>query len=198
MFYRIYVKPSSSKFYEIFKCNRWEESAKVRITHVNMPRKKTNSFVINMRPKVPVTFDVFTLTFSSVTVPPIPMLNTPFVSDRINTALRDANLIPSLQCENEAAAQKLDCETKEQCVCYPAETKANCNCKNMNIAGWFQDVQNHLPVVLLSVSFRSNKEGEVQAVKATMTAADVILNLQDQFNTTITVIEAQCTIQIRL
>ncbi|KAK6028775.1 Prothymosin/parathymosin family protein [Ostertagia ostertagi] len=162
------------------------------VTHIDASRQRTNSFVVDVKPNIPIKLDAITLTLSSVTIPPIPLLSTRFISDGTSMALWNPSTIPPLQCDSEVAAQDLSCDVVEDCACYPAETKANCRCKNVNISEWFQKVENHLPIILPALSFRRNNK-ELQALVSTMTTAEIILNIQDQLQTRLSVQEMLCT-----
>ncbi|KAK6018850.1 hypothetical protein OSTOST_15535 [Ostertagia ostertagi] len=169
------------------------QGSAIRITHVDA-LTKTESFIIDMEPNVPIKVKAMTLTLSSVTIPPLPILNTPFISDGMSTALWDSNMAPPLQCDNERAAKELVCAVEEDCACYPAETRANCKCKHVNISEWLQNVQHHLPVILPSVTFRE-ASGVVQAIIPAMTTAEIILNLQDQLQTEVSLEKTLCVVQ---
>ncbi|CAJ0605574.1 unnamed protein product [Cylicocyclus nassatus] len=98
---------------------------------------------------------------SSVTIPPIPMLNTYFITNNNETALWDRKSTPPLSCVNQEAAETLDCEVRDDCICYPAETKANCKCNEIDISSGFNDLQRRLPAEMPSVSFKQNDQGKV-------------------------------------
>ncbi|VDM58744.1 unnamed protein product [Angiostrongylus costaricensis] len=181
LFYRIYLFPTSSTIYEIFHCNRWKEAAKVEITYFNQ------SHVTQIRPNIPFKHQFFTLTLSSITVPPIPKLNTLFISDGKRTAIWNSHITPPLRCANQAAAENLNCSMESDCTCYPAETQANCRCEDVKIASWFNNVQNRLPIILPSISFQQNQEGEITAKVLSMRTAEVILNIQNKLETNIVV-----------
>ncbi|KAK6728551.1 hypothetical protein RB195_005908 [Necator americanus] len=111
-----------------------------------------------MQPNVPVRRNSFAFTLSSLMIPPIPLLNTPFITDGVNTALWEPNFTPALHCPTAKAAEELQCDVFEDCTCYPVETKANCKCKSLDITARFQNLQYRLPVVTPSLSFRRKFE----------------------------------------
>ncbi|KIH59094.1 hypothetical protein ANCDUO_10690 [Ancylostoma duodenale] len=139
LFYRIYLTPTSSQVYEIFHCTRWSEAEKVEIKHFDAIQGKTRTYIAHMRPNIPVVWNSFTFTLSSVTVPPTPLLNTHFITDGNNTAIWDSHMIPPLQCPNKFAAETLNCTVVEDCTCYPAETQVNCKYREANISAWFNN-----------------------------------------------------------
>ncbi|VDP53845.1 unnamed protein product [Heligmosomoides polygyrus] len=147
-----------------------------------------------MIPNVPKKWGAFSITLSSITLPPTPTLNSLFITDGINTALWDSRWTPALQCVNKTTANEMNCNILEDCACFPAETKANCKCKQLNITEWFTSLQHRLPVVTPSVSFRRNKDGSVQASIHTMATSEMILTVQDKLDTEIMVDNAVCTV----
>ncbi|KAL6727983.1 hypothetical protein Aduo_009802 [Ancylostoma duodenale] len=178
LFYRIYLTPTSSQVYEIFHCTRWSETAKVEIKHFDTIQGKTRTYIAHMRPNIPVAWNSFSFTLSSVTVPPTPLLNTHFITDGNNTAIWDSHMIPPLQCPNKFAAETLNCTVVEDCTCYPAETQANCKCREANISVWSNNVQHMLPIVQPAVSFARTNHGQVRATIQNMITAEIILNIQ--------------------
>ncbi|EYC03320.1 hypothetical protein Y032_0094g2689 [Ancylostoma ceylanicum] len=147
-----------------------------------------------MRPNVPIVWDS-TLSLSSITVPPTPLLNSPFISDGTSTAIWNSQLIPLPRCKNEERAKNFDCELVDKCSCYPAETQANCHCKDLNISAWMSDLRHNLPLLFSSLSFRRNEDGQVMAFIPSMTTAEIILTVQDHFNTYVIFDDTFCAIK---
>ncbi|KAK6010157.1 hypothetical protein OSTOST_24840, partial [Ostertagia ostertagi] len=179
---------------EIFRCNRWRETAKVKFTHTDIRQKKTQSYTAFMIPYVPIKWNSFTLTLSLVKSAPTPLLNTPFITDGNSTAIWNPQLTPLLECQNRSQAQTFDCNIANKCVCYPAETQANCNCENLNISAWIHDLRHRLPLVFPSVIFKRDREGQVHATIPSMTTAEIIMTMQGNLETDILVDEATCSI----
>ncbi|KAK6018471.1 hypothetical protein OSTOST_15939 [Ostertagia ostertagi] len=162
-----------------------------QLCKVHNQKKK---YVAHMIPSVPVKWGAFSFSLSSLTLPPTPALNTHFIADNNETALWDSSLVPALFCQNSSAAEKLQCEVREECACYPAELKVNCKCKGVDIAEWFRNLQHRFPVVTPALTFRRNQEGLVQASISTMVMAEIVINIQDEFETSLLVDEAICTV----
>lgn len=196
LFYRIYVKPTSTQIFEVFHCNRWKEAAKIEFWHWDGKRTKERKLIAHMVPNVPKKWGAFTFTLSTITVPPTPLLSTPFISDGNDTALWNSRMIPPMRCDNSEAAAALDCQIKEDCNCYPAETRANCKCKEVDIRKWFYDVQNRLPVVTPAVVFRRDlgSTSSIRATIPTMTTSEIILSVQDELETNVLIDDDICTI----
>ncbi|EPB78509.1 Tas retrotransposon peptidase A16 [Ancylostoma ceylanicum] len=182
LFYRIYLTPRTTQVFEVYHCNRWQETVAIEFTHFDAVKGKTKTFLAHMLPNVPIKWKSFTFTLTSITVPPMPLLHTSFISDGNNTALWKAELKPSLRCNNETAATKLRCEVIEDCTCYPAETQANCKCKDLSISNWFNDLRHRLPVVLPAASIQN------------MLTAEIILTLQENLSTNLVIDNDICTI----
>ncbi|KAL6726914.1 hypothetical protein Aduo_008842 [Ancylostoma duodenale] len=194
LFYRIYLTPRTTQVFEVYHCNRWQETVAIEFTHFDAVKGKTKTFLAHMLPNVPIKWKSFTFTLTSITVPPMPLLHTSFISDGNNTALWKAELKPSLRCNNETAATKLRCEVIEDCTCYPAETQANCKCRDLSISNWFNDLRHRLPVVLPAVTFRESKQNVVQASIQNMLTAEIILTLQDNLRTNLVIDNDICTV----
>ncbi|KHJ79218.1 hypothetical protein OESDEN_21142, partial [Oesophagostomum dentatum] len=194
LFYRVYLVPNTSKIYEIFRCDRWREEAKVKFTHTDVIQGKTEFLVASMKPNVPISWKAFTFTLSSLTVPPIPLLNVPFISDGSNLAIWKSTLVPALRCNSVKDAESLQCDVIEDCYCSPAETKANCQCKEVDIQEPFRNLQHRLPITTPALSFRISREGLVQARVPAMTTSEIILTFQDDLKTDIVVDDAICTV----
>ncbi|KIH66331.1 Pao retrotransposon peptidase [Ancylostoma duodenale] len=116
LFYRIYLTPRTTQVFEVYHCNRWQETVAFEFTHFDAVKGKTKTFSAHMLPNVPIKWKSFTFTLTSITVPPMPLLHTSFISDGNNTALWKAELKPSSCCNNETAATKLRF-TKAEVLC---------------------------------------------------------------------------------
>ncbi|KAL6743066.1 hypothetical protein Aduo_016151 [Ancylostoma duodenale] len=194
LFYCIYATPTSPQVYEIFHCNRWTEAAKIKLSQVDIVRGRKHSFIANMMPNIPIKWNSFTFTLSSITVPPIPLLNSAFITDGNSTAIWDTHITPPLQCPNRTAAEVLACTLCEDCKCYPAENQANCQCRDVNISKAFNDVSRRLPTVFPSITFKLDPEQQVQAIVPGMTTAEIIVTIQDDVKSNVLVDDAICSI----
>ncbi|RCN45078.1 hypothetical protein ANCCAN_08888 [Ancylostoma caninum] len=141
LFYRIYLVPVSDDIFELFHCNRWTEAAKIQVTHLDRLKKTSNTVTKFLLPNVPVKWGTFTITLSSIGIPPLPLLNTPFISNNKTTALWKPNMMPALRCSNLTNARNLACEESiEPVACdfsvnilpaRPAE-KSSSDCVSLN------------------------------------------------------------------
>ncbi|VDP53398.1 unnamed protein product, partial [Heligmosomoides polygyrus] len=157
----IYAQPINDEIFEIFHCNRWRESASVEIIHLDAA----------LLPTVPVEIVINNLT--SVGIPPLPLLNNPFISDDV---------------------KNLQCQMFDDCTCVPAETKANCYCKNLPIGTWFKSKRNQLPVLYPSLTFRQDASARVQATVTNMVTGEIVLSFQDTLETEILVDDDVCRV----
>ncbi|VDK55264.1 unnamed protein product [Cylicostephanus goldi] len=194
LFYRIYLKPVSSTVFEVFHCNRWAQTVAIDFTHFDAQTGKTNEFTALMLPNVPIRWESFSLTLSSVSMAPIPLLQSSFISNGNNTALWDNQVKPALRCPTSKAARTLRCEIFEQCTCNPAETKANCNCLNVPILKQFEDLQRRMPVILPSITFEESIHG-VKASVQNMLSTEIIVTLQEDLRTNLVVDNDICTVE---
>ncbi|RCN32860.1 hypothetical protein ANCCAN_21323 [Ancylostoma caninum] len=106
LFYRIYVTPNTPQVFGTFHCNRWNEAAKIKIAHYDAFHRKARSFTAYMRSNVPVKWKDFSFTLASITAPPTPLLNRPFITDGNNTALWNPNFVPALS--RKSSAEELE------------------------------------------------------------------------------------------
>ncbi|VDP13310.1 unnamed protein product [Heligmosomoides polygyrus] len=139
----------------------------------------TSTVIDHLVPNVPVKWKIFTLTLSSITVPPLPMLHTSFISDGKNTAVWDGRINLALRCDTKGDARNMSCTVMDYCFCLPAETKANCRCEDGNITESFNDLHNRLPVVYLFGTLRRSQSGSVHASVTTMTTSEIIVSVED-------------------
>ncbi|VDP53593.1 unnamed protein product [Heligmosomoides polygyrus] len=193
LFYRIYLKPRSSRIFRIFRCPRWAEAVKLRIAHLDSSRKKSSSVTTELKPNVPVKWNNFTFTLSVLTVPPTPLLQTSFISDGKKTAVWGNQVSPPLQCNSTFTAETMDCLVADDCKCYPAETKANCRCRAIEILPWFNNPRNQLPVVTPSLTFVEMRDGGIRAIIPSMVTSEVVMTLQDNLRMEIIADNDRCT-----
>lgn len=125
-----------------------EEAAKVELNHFNS-KISGKKLVAQMSPNAPFRWNEFSFTLSSISVPPTPLLDTPFVTDNNQSALWDLHVVPAMYCSNSSAAGSLKCDVSEDCACYAAETKANCKCTSIGIASWFRRLQYRLETSIM-------------------------------------------------
>ncbi|KAK6046454.1 hypothetical protein COOONC_16042 [Cooperia oncophora] len=194
LFYRIYVEPLNSVVYEIFHCNRWTETAKILITHVDRTRDKTSTTTTVMTPNIPKKLNSFSITLSALSLPPLPLLNTQFITDSRRVAMWRTTAKPALQCWNFTSAQNLQCPVSENCVCQPAETRANCRCKDLPVGLLFNDLKNQLPATFPSLTFH-HQGGSVIARVSQMVMSEFVMNFEDIFEQSILIDDAICKVK---
>ncbi|KAK6061101.1 hypothetical protein COOONC_01231 [Cooperia oncophora] len=73
--------------------------------------------------------------------------------------------------------------------CYPAE-KANCKCRQISIAHGLKICKHRFPVITPTMAFRRDKDGLVQASVSTMVTSEIVLILDNEYETNILVSNA--------
>ncbi|VDP07750.1 unnamed protein product [Heligmosomoides polygyrus] len=87
LFYRIYLQSINNNTFEIFHCNRWAESARIKVNHFNSIQKKSGTVTKLLQPNVLIVWNIFTITLTSIGIPPLPLRNTQFISSGTKIAL---------------------------------------------------------------------------------------------------------------
>ncbi|KAK6032978.1 hypothetical protein OSTOST_00818, partial [Ostertagia ostertagi] len=164
------------------------------VDHFDAVKGRARSYFLYMHPNMPNKLGGFKFTLASITVPPIPLLSTRFVTDGIGEALWHNEIKSPLLFPNRTAAENLWCEINDDCQCYPAVIKVNCRCKQVNISARFTNLQHYLPIATPSVILRSSNGG-VQAKIPVMTTSEITLSIDDRLETTVIVQDSVCSIE---
>ncbi|RCN39552.1 hypothetical protein ANCCAN_14524 [Ancylostoma caninum] len=188
LFYRVYAVPADDDIYEIFRCPRWREEVVIKMTTIQPDRGEQESVVI-LQPTVPQERGAAKLTLSSITIPPTPALQTPFITNGKNTAKWIINDPPTLQCASREAAKSLECDIQTNCRCQPAENSVNCACIDNNITNLFHsDLQNLLSIRRPWIEFEETfVEENITAVKATipsLSTTEILVTIKEGFDST--------------
>ncbi|KAK6033114.1 hypothetical protein OSTOST_00683, partial [Ostertagia ostertagi] len=133
------------------------------------------------QPNVPIKIGAFTITLSSIGIPPIPLLNTFFITDGKNTSVWRTDTLPPLQCSTHSQARAMKCPVFDQCKCVPAENHINCNCRTLSVKAIFDDIRSKLPVIFPSLTFQQYFQSQVQAVISREVTSEIIMNFKDTF-----------------
>ncbi|RCN27596.1 hypothetical protein ANCCAN_26669 [Ancylostoma caninum] len=186
LFYRIYGVPSDNTIYELFKCLTWQEEVKAKV-HVRKAAGKLLSYVIDLRPNIPVQLPPIEVTLSVLSFPAIDILNTNFITDvmKNTTAMWTSNTLPHLQCPSELSARNMQCNLHDSCECTPAESQVTCKCQNQNVKESFEKIENVLPVTLPFVKFSRHPTYTVMAQIDKDVSAEVIVNIKETVDTAI-------------
>lgn len=102
LFYRIYATPKNKDIFEISKCIQWKEEVKLEIA-INS-YANTQYEINELLPNVPVTIGKYTITMSTLALPPLPILNQQFISNGRQVALWKENTTPFLTCNSHKDA----------------------------------------------------------------------------------------------
>ncbi|KAK6018809.1 hypothetical protein OSTOST_15578, partial [Ostertagia ostertagi] len=175
-------------------CAGGPDTAKVELTHFDDAIGEPTLTTKLLLPNVPVQWKAFTITLTNIGSPPIPLLNTQFITNGKSTALWKNNIIPPLRCANFSNAEILACDVFEDCTCWPAEMTANCKCRDLPITAWLSKINNLLPATFPSISLRMHPQSKVQAAVTSMVTSEIILSFQGTLRTEILVEDAICTV----
>ncbi|EPB66646.1 hypothetical protein ANCCEY_14263 [Ancylostoma ceylanicum] len=197
LFYRIYGVPSDNAICELFQCSTWQEEVKAKV-HVRRPAEKLLSYVIDLRPNIPVQLPSMEVTLSMLSFPPMNILNTKFITDimKNTTTMWTSNTLPHLQCPSELSARNMQCNLHDSCECTPAESQVTCKCQNQDVRESLKKIENVLQVTLPFVKFSRHPTHTVMAQIDKDVSAEVIVNIKETVDTTIVdVTDEVCNIE---
>ncbi|KAK6009951.1 hypothetical protein OSTOST_25090 [Ostertagia ostertagi] len=141
---------------------------------------KTSVTTTKMMPNIPKKWNSLSLTLSSLSLPPLPLLNTRFITDSKHIAIWGPSANPALQCSNFSSAQDLQCQVFEDCTCQPAETKANCRCRDFPIGLWFNTLRHRLPMTFPSLTFLQQEKTVIARVSNMMDMGATLDEIYDE------------------
>ena len=203
LFYRTYAKPTSdTKTYEVFSCPSWKFEVDVSIK-LQLPNAKDSVHKMKLSPGIKRKWKQFELTLSGITAPPVPLLNTKFITDEERTSITEASdsqqpvpgKIGALQCSNKEKASSFDCFLAPNiCTCQPQEDKVSCSCSKTNIHFYFESSEKTLPLQLQGLLLENN-EGKVTAVYSSIASLQIQLSMKKLILSYITD-QATCEISV--
>ncbi|KAK5976260.1 hypothetical protein GCK32_010722 [Trichostrongylus colubriformis] len=194
LFYRIYLIPEDHRIYEFYRCARWKPSAELLVT-MSGTKASTQALRLRVSPNEPKQFSWWTLTLSSLGFPPVPALDSTFVTNGIHTALAPRHYQPPLVCQTPKDARSMTCEIVEDCICTPAEIKIRCSCKGINLTSHMQHPDHRLPQLRPNVELREDRD-QLLARIPHLPTAEFVLRVRGTFHTTSLVSDAVCTVDI--
>ncbi|VDL63266.1 unnamed protein product [Nippostrongylus brasiliensis] len=148
-----------------------------------------------MIPNVPVTLNLLRLTMTSISLPPIPTLNTDFITDNTDIAIWDSSTTPDLICLSESYARSLNCTLRDDCTCNGAENSVHCECSHNNVEEHFHQLNKQLPVKTPAWEIRKRADGTVQAKILQMVSADFMIEFNQTIDSTTTLVQnSNCVI----
>ncbi|KAK5971382.1 hypothetical protein GCK32_019047 [Trichostrongylus colubriformis] len=157
LFYRTYAVPINNNIYEIFTCTAWKEEVKLRM---QIKRRSTNTFdtyTLALQPNVPVEIGTMTLTLSVLAPPPLPEMNTKFITTGETTALLRKETSPTLW----------------------SESQVRCQCEDNEIEKTFKDIGNILPVTRSFLKFKRHPRHAVLAEVSRGVSTELTLNVKE-------------------
>ncbi|KAK6763597.1 hypothetical protein RB195_024063 [Necator americanus] len=161
LFYRVYAVPRSKDIFEISRCIQWKQEVKLEVTVET--NGKTHHYVLAVIPNVPVFMHNFTLTMTSLAVPPLPTLNQKFITNGKEYAIWQPDRNPLLSCKSYSEAKHLKCDFSDDCKCGPAESKVRCDCTHPQVSKIFDDLSQKLPRQLGSTLFFKKSDSQIVA-----------------------------------
>uniref|UniRef100_A0A7I4YVW9 Phlebovirus_G2 domain-containing protein n=1 Tax=Haemonchus contortus TaxID=6289 RepID=A0A7I4YVW9_HAECO len=179
LFYRIYAVPNNNQTYEIFTCAAWKEVVKLRMQIKRVGTRSLDMYVLALQPNVPVEIGTTTLTLSVLAPPPLPEMDTYFITTGGATALLSKETRPTLQCQSPEKAEKLQCAMENKCSCTAAESQVRCRCEDYDIEKKFKDIVNILPVTRPYLRFKKHPKHAVLAEVDQGVSTELILNVKE-------------------
>ncbi|EPB77456.1 hypothetical protein ANCCEY_03439 [Ancylostoma ceylanicum] len=184
--------PNDDRIYEFYRCSRWKEHVHL---HDSLRRDKTGQkrFQIKVLPNEPTEVSWLTITLSSLSVPPTPLLDNTFLTDGLQTAIAPLQYLPPLLCSTEQS-RNLTCKVNEECTCTPAEVRMHCDCRDVNLTFYLYDTHNRFPQLRPNVELRANTD-QIIANIPQLPTAEFVLRIKGRFETVSLVSEAICTVE---
>ncbi|KAK6735965.1 hypothetical protein RB195_018931 [Necator americanus] len=182
LFYRVYAVPLSGDIFEISRCIRWKQEVKLEVTIET--NGKTHRYVLAVIPNVPIFMHNFTLTMTSLAVPPHPTLNQKFIINDKEYAVWQLDTNPLLSCKSRSDAKHLKCDFSDDCRCGPAESKVRCDCTYPQVSKIFKALSQKLPRQLGSTSFFKNNDSQIVARIRDTASTEFVITFQGKVNRT--------------
>uniref|UniRef100_A0A183FUE8 Phlebovirus_G2 domain-containing protein n=1 Tax=Heligmosomoides polygyrus TaxID=6339 RepID=A0A183FUE8_HELPZ len=190
-FYRIYLIPNDNAVYEVFRCTRWKPSVYLEIA-INGPHHQEKLGTLHLIPNQPQIFPPLTVTLSSLSVPPLPILSSRFISDGNRTAIAPAKYDPPLKCRSSEEALNMTCTVEENCKCEPAEIKMVCDCNDFNLTAHMLNPAYRLPILRPNLEF-TTRNGHLVSKVLHSTTAEFVVRIKDQLRIISVISNAVCT-----
>ncbi|KAI1712841.1 pao retrotransposon peptidase domain-containing protein [Ditylenchus destructor] len=155
LFYRVFAEPASASVYEVFKCSSWEYQVLVSLTL----KTDTNSTstLISLTPGMTSRWGNISLTPTSVSQAPVPVLGSYFLTDGTRTAMLD-KVHTDLHCSDVATAANFSCQlSPTACAgCQVAEDTISCQCRDLRLEDFMEDPSIRLPLRVSGYQIREN------------------------------------------
>lgn len=161
LFWRLYAEPIGHHTYEVGECPTWILTADVTVTHQN------RTHYLTLYPGKPATFWNVTLTLQAATLPVLPILSKPFITDTTSaeTMISEASppgqptqgSIGTFQCATFTNADDFEkCTFPEAiCSCAPSNFNTICSCNYVNPQDVITKAESRLPLTSGPVTISS-------------------------------------------
>ncbi|VDL76246.1 unnamed protein product, partial [Nippostrongylus brasiliensis] len=170
----------NDEVYEVFRCPSWQEKLELEILSEDIKGRASEDTVF-LYPTIPEKHGEMRITLSSLSIPPLPALNTHFVTNGEEIALWNEQNKIALRCDSREQARELSCSVSHDCVCQPAKLRAICRCSQFSISTEFRDdVKNRLPSRQYCATFVKSKlnNGSVSALISELVAAELLITIK--------------------
>ncbi|KAK6031930.1 hypothetical protein OSTOST_01906 [Ostertagia ostertagi] len=144
------------------------------------------SYVLALRPNVPIQLPSITTTLSVLSWQYFKLLEATFVRRKNATALWTPSKSPLLQCSSKEKAKSLQCSLLHSCDCTPAESQVTCRCENQDIAEEFHQIGNVLPVTYPFVKMANHPHHDVIAHIEHGVTAELVVNVNETVDNIVT------------
>ena len=145
VFYRTVAKPIEDQVYEIFTCDSWyyEINLKMELDKANFNEKINISLI----PGSTFNWNDLTITVTTITRPPTPIINQNFITDTKNVAIIDA-AYSDLECNNFEQAKNFNCNLNpKSCInCRRTDEMMKCHCQDNNYKNLIEITEKRLPI----------------------------------------------------
>ncbi|ETN71550.1 hypothetical protein NECAME_14173 [Necator americanus] len=168
-------------FVAIFNLDAHSKAAIRTIGRISCDSGDISTAVI---PNVPIFMHNFTLTMTSLAVPPLPTLNQKFIINDKEYAIWQLDTNPLLFCKSRSDAKHLKCDFSDDCRCGPTESKVRCDCTYPQLSNIFKALSQKLPRQLGSTSFFKNNDSQIVARIRDTASTEFVITFQGKVNRT--------------
>uniref|UniRef100_A0A7E4UYA8 DUF5641 domain-containing protein n=1 Tax=Panagrellus redivivus TaxID=6233 RepID=A0A7E4UYA8_PANRE len=162
LFYRVYAKPTSPKLYKVSSCSVYAPIVSFNLIIEGIDNSSSITYSSNSfekEPGTPTTWKNITTTILTVTVPPLPILSSKFLTNLDTSATRVvetagagqpvSGTIGQLQCKSlEDAKAFTNCYfPPNTCNCDLRQDTAECICPRLRIQKLMKETEYRLPML---------------------------------------------------
>ena len=155
LFYRYFAEQITPSIFEFFRCPIWTFDIRVSVQLVHPSGHIRAEKELLLQPGRSIVWEKMEFALIGATIPPLPILQSTFVTDGERIALVDAassgqpvpDKVGALQCKSRKAAEDFDCYLPRGiCTCHPQEDRAQCHCNAYRLEDIFEKEDQALPL----------------------------------------------------